>query len=415
VSEEHNGTRRSAPFLVWINQFAVLPSDGGGTRHFELGRELVRRGWRVTILASDLHLHRRVYTRRRDPLDKQPVVETIDGVELRWLWAAPYQANNWRRGWNWLSFARSVRRDRGAFASADVVIGSSPQLFGARAGRDVARAAGARFVLEIRDLWPESLLAAGGRIGPGYRLMDRVARALYRDAEWIIVLARGVEDYLVGKGVPRQKFRLIPNGVDVGSVDPTSSVRAQDGPFTLVYAGAHGPANGLEQLLDAAAILGPDAGVRFVLVGDGPSKDHLRQDAIRRTLGSVEFVDPLSKPELMSLLTAADAGLMLLRDAPLFSFAVSPNKLFDYLAAGLPVVCNVPGDVARLLADANAGIQTSDASGRSLADAIGQLRGLDRDARRRMGLAGRRFVEREHSRDVLGARLDRFLREVIHR
>jgi glycosyltransferase involved in cell wall biosynthesis len=399
--------------LLWINQFAVLPRDGGGTRHFEMARELVRRGWHVTVMASDFHLHRRDYTRRPSESATEAIVENVDGVEFRWLWAAPYRANNWRRAWNWWSFASSVRRDSRALPKPDVVIGSSPQLFAARAGRSVARAARVPFILEVRDLWPESLVAAGGRQGTGYRLMNRVATGLYRDADQIIVLARGVEDYLAGKGVPRQKCVHIPNGVDINGFQVAPSTRDPAKPFTLVYAGAHGPANGLEHLLDAAELLGPDAGVRFVLVGDGPAKQRLRDDAAARGLRTIEFVDSVPKPRLMAMLTAADAGLMLLREAPLFAFAVSPNKLFDYLAAAIPVVCNVPGEVAGLLAEARAGIQTTDSRGAALAEAITRLKRMDADTRREMGLAGRRWVERERSREVLGQRLDASLKELV--
>ena len=166
-------------------------------------------------------------------------------------------------------------------------------------------------------------------------------------------------------------------------------------------------------VLDAAEILRSDAGIQFLLVGDGPAKVALVADARRRGLQNVEFRDPVPKAELVSLFAAVDAGLMVLRDASLFSFGVSPNKLFDYLAAGLPVVCNVPGEVARLVHDAGAGVQARDSSGVALADAIRAVRSLSVSERRAVGAAGRSWVAREHSREVLGARLDALLRELI--
>ncbi|MGH7624711.1 MAG: hypothetical protein ACREOJ_05245, partial [Gemmatimonadaceae bacterium] len=96
------------PHLLWINHFAVTPSDGGGTRHFELARELTRRNWRVTIAASDFHLHTRGYTRRPSAAARDPIAEQIDGVDFLWLWAAPYDRNDWRRAHNWISFQRSL-------------------------------------------------------------------------------------------------------------------------------------------------------------------------------------------------------------------------------------------------------------------------------------------------------------------
>lgn len=407
------------PGLLWINQFALLPGDGGGTRHFELGRELVRKGWDVTLLASDLHLHRREYTQRENASDRRTLFMEQEGVKIGWAWAAEYSRNDWRRAWNWISFYRSVVRARRQLSSKpDVIIGSSPQLFAAAAALRLARKLDAPFIFEVRDLWPESLLAAGGKRGFAYRILERIAARLYREADSIVVLARGTGDYLVDRGVRREKISYIPNGVDVNmmkrSIVTTQDV-AVDRPFTLVYAGAHGPANGLDKVLDAAAILGPEAGARFLLVGDGPIKKELRENAEARGLSHVEFRDPVSKFELADLLNRADAGLMVLREAPLFSFAVSPNKLFDYLAAELPVVCNVPGEVAGMLRDANAGIQADAADGEALARAIGRMIALPRQQRAAMGRAGRQWVVREHSREVLGDRLLAHLREHVAR
>jgi glycosyltransferase involved in cell wall biosynthesis len=407
------------PSLIWVNQFASLPTDGGGTRHFELGRELVRHGWKVTILASDLHLHTRRFTRRAGDTDRVAHLETLQDVDIRWLWAAPYQHNDWRRAWNWLSFYRSVVRELEHLTDhPDVVIGSSPQIFAASAARSLARKTGAAFVFEVRDLWPESLLAAGGRRGVAYALLDRVARGLYRDADRVLVLARGVGEYLVKRGVPADRVVHLPNGVDVGAIQPaveTEASRADGkrGPIRLIYAGAHGPANGLECVLDAAAALRREMDVRFVLVGDGPSKNALQRDAAARELSNIEFVATVGKPELLSLLQQADAGLMVLRDAPLFSFGVSPNKLFDYLAAGVPVISNVPGEVGGMLSRSGAGIQARDSSGGALAHAVRELVALGAAGRRHKGQLGRGWVEREHSRQVLGQRLDQALRDLI--
>jgi glycosyltransferase involved in cell wall biosynthesis len=404
------------PALLWINQFAVLPRDGGGTRHFELGRELVRRGWAVTLFASDFHLHKRGYTRRRDASARAPVVETLDGVDIHWLWAAPYEVNNWRRAWNWLTFARSVRGAGRALERPDVVIGSSPQLFGARAAAAVAATHRTPFVFEVRDLWPESLLAAGGAPGIAYRVMDRVAGNLYAAANRIIVLARGTGDYLEQKkGVSGTKIVHIPNGVDVDAVQPRDGVASPSRPFTLIYAGAHGPANGLHAVLEAAEQPAIRGGVRFVLVGDGPAKADLQQRAASRGLDNVEFRPSVGKEQLVSMFHDADAGLMLLRDAELFSFAVSPNKLFDYTAAALPVICNVRGEVAQMVKSAGAGVQARDSSGIALAEAIADLLRRPAVEREAMGRSGREWVEREHSRSVLGQRMDRMLRELLQR
>jgi glycosyltransferase involved in cell wall biosynthesis len=405
------------PHLVWVNQFAALPADGGGTRHFELGRELVQRGWDVTVVASDYHLQRRAYTRRPDARDRSTIEETVDGVRFRWLWAAPYTRNDWRRALNWLTFHRSVVSMAAMPRRPDVVIGSSPQLLAAAAARRLARRVRAPFVLEVRDLWPESLVAAGGRKGLVYFAFARIASGLYRDARAIIVLAAGAGRYLEGRGVDAARIALVPNGADVHLIQPRSGppVPADPGAvLSIIYAGAHGPANGMDVVIEAAGALeAARAPVRFILLGDGPDKPALMAAAASRGLSSIEFKEPVPKAELAPMLAGADAGLMTLRDAELFSFAVSPNKLFDYLSAGIPVICNVPGEVAEMLAESGAGIQTSDASAAALAAAVQRLREIPPGDRAQMGREGRRWVEQHHSREVLGARLDTVLRGVL--
>lgn len=397
------------PSVLWVNHFAVSPEQGGGTRHFELGRELARRGWDVTIAASDLNLHTRTYSRRQGPGDTATRDEVIDGVRFRWLWAAPYARNDWRRARNWLSFSRRVWRWSGP--RPDVVVGSSPHLFAALAAERLARRWGVPFVFEVRDLWPESLLAAGEAKGTAYRVLERIAAHLYRRADRIVVLAGGSAAYLRERGIAETKLVHIPNGVDVSAFAVVGRP-ARPG-LTLVYTGAHGPLNGLETVLDAAELLAARSDIRFLLVGDGPARAALLADAERRRLGNVEFRGSIPKTAMPELLAEADAGLMVLREAPLFAFGVSPNKLFDYFGAALPVVCNVPGEVAAMVRDARAGEQAEDSSAAALAAAVVRLAERSPAERRAMGAAGREWVTREHDRPVLADRMEAMLHSLL--
>jgi glycosyltransferase involved in cell wall biosynthesis len=229
-------------------------------------------------------------------------------------------------------------------------------------------------------------------------------------------LAEGTGRYLIERGIDPARIGHVPNGVDVKAVHPKvpGSTSSGGDTTTLVYSGAHGPANALGVVLDAAAILAASkVPVRFVLIGDGPEKASLVASASAKALTNVEFREPVPKAELARILAGMDGGLMLLRDAELFSFAVSPNKLFDYLAAAIPVICNVRGEVAGMIRTSGAGIQTSDSSATALVDAILKLRALTIVERSRLGHAGRQWVEQNHSREIVGAHLDRFLRSVI--
>lgn len=395
--------------LLWVNHFAVTPTDGGGTRHYEMARELNRHGWRTSVAAADFHNHTREYTRRAGAAARGVIREPLDGVEFLWLWTAPYERNDWRRAANWLSFGRSLLRlDAGA--RPDVVIGSSPHLFAALAAERLAARWGVPFVLEVRDLWPESLLSSRGK-GPGYYALDAIAGYLYRRARRVVVLARGSARALAERGVDPAKIAYVPNGVDVSAFEGID--RPPRDTFTVLYAGAHGPANGLDAVLGAAEILREEPRVRFLLVGDGAAKDELVRESARRGLANVEFREPVAKMRMPALMAEADAGLMVLRDTPVFSYGVSPNKLFDYLGAALPVVCNVPGEVAGMVAASGAGEQAADASGEALAAAVLRMSRRPPAERAAMGAAGREWVAREHGRPVLADRLDAVLQPLL--
>ena len=384
---------------------------GGGTRHIELGRELVSRGWHVVLAASDFHIHQRIYQRRASADDRAVQRETVDGVSVAWLWASPYERNDLRRVKNWLSFAKSLLSLDLGTRRPDVVIGSSPHLFAAFGAWMVARRVGAPFVFEVRDLWPESLAVSGKGKGPGYFAFWLLARFLYRVAERIIVLAEGVEKYLIESGVPREKIVFVPNGVDAKAFSTTTPAPRER--LKLVYAGAHGPANGLEAVLQAAHLLREEPRVSFVLLGDGPAKPALKAEAERLKLTNLQLVDSISKAAMPAFLNDCDAGLMVLKDIPLFSFGVSPNKLFDYWAAALPVVCNVGGEVALLLERAGGGVQAKDASAEALADAVREMLKRTPEARREMGASGRAWVARERDRPLLAGRLDTMLKQLV--
>lgn len=359
-------------------------------------------GWDTTILAAS----RNLFTRSMQP--------EAQVAGLRTVWTTPYWGNGPARVLNWLcyafgSFIAGMRGDR-----PDVVLASIPHPFTAVAGWAIARLRHARFVLEIRDLWPE-VLGDTGRLRPSslpYRLLHRIHRSLCGRADAVVVLAKGVEETLVRDGIPAECLHFIPNGADPDDFTPT---RPRDelrrwygfGGFTLVYAGAHGPANGLDLVLDAAKELAhaPDD-IRFVLVGDGLAKDALVERANREQLRNVAFLDPIPKSEVPDLLAAADVGLHVLADVPLFRYGVSPNKLFDYMAAGLPVLTNTGGEVAELVTSNGAGIVT-DPMG--LAAGARQMASASEEQRRRWGSAGRRFMAEHRSHRLLASRLQELL------
>jgi len=409
------------PRVWWVNQYAVTPDRPGGTRHHEMSAALRARGRDVVVVASDLDLGTRRYTRRTGPADRRHLREDVAGVPFVWLPAGAYERNDWRRAASMLVFSahlvprllRDVRR-------GDTVIGSSPHLPGAFVAWAVARARRAAFVLEVRDLWPESLVEVLGRTTLTARVLRVVADLLYRRSDAILVLAKGSRDNVVTRGARADRVHWVPNGVTVNT-GPTAALPDDLGWVrehpTFVYAGAHGPANGLDTAIDAAHILREacDDGsmakpIRILLVGNGVDKSRLAARVADERLDNVFMHEPIPKSAIPTLLAAATGGLMLLRDVELFRYGVSPNKLFDYLAADLPVITNVQGEVADIVRDSGGGIVVKPSDAAELASA---MRTIARYGR--MSSGGKEYVLRHHNRTSLAAQVDQILRSVSSR
>jgi len=372
----------------------------GGTRHYELAQLLRSASWDTTVFASPLNYATATFQR---PVSLRRAVMRRDegGLDVHWVYTVPYRGNNWRRYLNMLSFpvVAAVPLLRGL--RPDAVIGSSPNPFAALAGWLAAWWHRTPFVLEVRDLWPETLIEMGVR-NPAIILPLRVIeRWLYARAVAIVALTEGIEERLVAKGVPEAKVHLIPNA-PLRPAPPDAARRAArrhglgwGSRVVAIYAGAHGPANGLETVVDAARQLADLPDLLVVLIGDGGAKAELQMRAADLT--NVEFLDPVPKDQIGDILRAADIAILSLRGKDLFQGA-RPNKLFDYMVAGLPIVSTVGGEAWGLIDAAESGVLAHPDDAGALAHA---LRGLaeDRACRLRLGERGFRYVAEHHSRE----------------
>jgi glycosyltransferase involved in cell wall biosynthesis len=395
--------------LLYFHQHFATPQGSSGTRSYEFARALIARGHQVTIICgahklSGLDL----------PYDEakgwhQGNVDGIDVISL------PLNYSNrdslFRRGWTFFRFAlRSVRL--ALTLDCDLVFATSTPITAVIPGLAAKWLRGKPFVFEVRDLWPELPRALGLRNPFILGSMSLLEFLGYRSADACVGLSPGIVEGIRSRADERQSVAMIPNGSDLELFQP--SKRSQltlpgIGPddFVAGFTGAHGIANGLDALLDVAEELKRrgDTRVKLVFIGDGKEKERLAARAAELGLTNCLFFPPVPKAELGGITASLDCGLMVLKDIPAFYRGTSPNKFFDYLAAGIPVVNNYPGWLAGLIAEHHCGIVVPPGNVAAFADALQRL-AADAAEQRAMGAAARLLAEKEFARPLLA---DRFI------
>ncbi|WP_203568870.1 glycosyltransferase family 4 protein [Aestuariimicrobium ganziense] len=326
-----------------VNQYAFPREYGGITRNFDMFSRL--QNWQFGIISSRRH---------------HTTGELMSSVDPRFsLVPVPaYSGNGAMRVVGWALFAAEAFAV-GLTKKADLVFASSPQLLAPVAGLAVATVRRKPFVLEVRDLWPESLVS-GGSLAEGslvHKILVRVEKLLYRRAKRIITVTAGWEDHFRSLGIDPTKVTVVPNGADLAEFDVAESkdeLRSRYGVegFTAVFSGNHSNYVGLELVLEAAEQL-PD--VNFWLIGSGSRKQWAVDEVARRGLGNVRFHDQVPKDELVRLLRAGDVGLHTVSPQSVFDKGMSPNKLYDYLASGLMVVSNAKEPLREVISDDEVG------------------------------------------------------------
>ncbi len=366
-TEAFNDTE-SPPSILIVQQYAVPPTQPGGTRAFEFAKLLSERGWKPRIFAADFSYITRSYFRRTRT--RRTVHITEDDIPFIYSWIPTYQKNNRRRLLSMLWFSLATFWQT-LSCKEQIFYASSPQIFSAATTRISALIRRKPFVFEVRDLWPESLEAVDPELKNQlmYKVVGSLANWLYRSSALVVIFAEGSRSAVRARGAKPENIAVL-DGLDLSAYPTPFHSRSSNEPFKFVYIGSLGAAQGLGAVIKATEILQQTARDPFVVefVGDGPEAD-----ALNRRLDNVIFTGPVPKHNIPEVLQNADAGLLILLPAEIFTFAASPQKLFEYMAAGLPVVSNVQGEMAALLASANAGVSSDGASVEALAAAMKSL------------------------------------------
>ncbi len=397
--------------ILYFHQHFKTPSTAGGTRSYELAQRLIQRGHSVTMVCGAFANFDLPPTERKGILRGD--IDGIDVIQIN----LPYSNHDSiaKRAWTFLRFAwHSI-----GFAlheEYDLLFATTTPLTAGIPG--IAMKLFRRkkpFVFEVRDLWPELPKALGMKnplLLGGMSILEWLS---YNLADGCIGLSPGICEGIQKRCRHPKQIEMIPNGCDLEIFKPGQRKDLQleaISPTDLVaiFTGAHGIANGLDAVLDVAAELQKRErnNIRLLFIGDGKLKPQLMLRAKDEGLTNCLFLEPMPKKQLNQLVASVDVGLMILADVPAFYYGTSPNKFFDYISSGLPVLNNYPGWLADMINEHKCGLAVAPRDPVAFADALETL-AVDPTKRAEMGRNARVLAETAFNRDKLGNQFVDFL------
>jgi glycosyltransferase involved in cell wall biosynthesis len=407
--------------ILYLHQYFATRKGTTGTRSYEFARYLVGKGHRVTMITSGL-------ANREFPVpeDKQYAELETEGIQVVAI-AAAYNdpqvgtsMSGLQRMFKFYQFAWSACRIGKKLPAPDVVFATHTPLTIGLASLTLGQYFKVPFVFEVRDLWPEALVNVGALKNPlAIWWLERMAKKIYAGAKHIIALSPGMKEGIIRTGVPADKVTVIPNAGDLDLFSPDIDGSEQSerlglkDRFTAIYFGAMGLANGLEYVIEAARILAErhNNHIVLVLLGSGGKRAELEKLANEYKLKNVIFSNPApDKEQLARIVAGCDVCLTIYRASKEHTW--SPNKMFDALAAGKPVLINVPGWLGETIEKNSCGRCLDANRPQMLADALEELAG-NPELCRQMGKNARELAEREFDRIKLAKHFENVLIEAV--
>ena len=400
--------------ILILNQYALPAGAPGITRHGDLGAALVKVGHTVTVIASGFDYLSREVDRARDG---KPSQENYDGVDFYWIKTIPYKKNDGKRILSmleysikafWKGFILNYRR------KPDIIFASSPHLLAGFAGLMLALWFRVPFILEVRDLWPSSLVDLGA-VQEGsnvHKVLLGLEKFLYKQSSHIIGVPPLTYKRIDELGIESSKVTHIPNGIVVNTEISTSSVdpmpeslqqivNTESSRTIIMYTGAHGVANNLGNVLDSLDHLKLNdkqtyENIAVIFIGGGQERTQLIQAARDKQHDHVYFHPQISKSCLKQMLTYADLLLFHLANAKVFEYGISPNKLYDYMEASKPILLSSSSS-DNIVEEIDAGLTFAPQDPKALSEAITILVNLPEDERTEMGQRAKSYVLENHN------------------
>ena len=404
--------------ILFLSHYFPPEVNAPASRTHEHCREWVRQGHDVTVITGVPNHPRGVLFEGYE--NRLVQEEDVDGIRVIRTWMF-LSANEGflRRISNYVLFAVTASLLSFKAERPDVVVATSPQFFCGLAGMLVSRLRGAPFVLEVRDLWPESIAQLGQlRRGRLLRTLERMETLLYRSAAGIVVNTGAFIDHIAARGVAPEKIELVYNGIDptlFRSQPPDDALLRKHGlkdKYLVAYIGTLGLAHGVETLLDAAERLRDHRDVHFLIIGDGAAREGLAAEAARRDLANVSLLGLRPRSEIPGWIASIDLLVVLLRNLDIFR-SVIPSKIFEFCAQERPVIVSSPrGEIRRLIEAADAARFVDAEQPEALAEMILACRRAPEETAA-MARRGREWVETEFVRDDLARRMLSFMQQVV--
>jgi glycosyltransferase involved in cell wall biosynthesis len=404
--------------VLFLTHYFHPEGNAPGTRVYELCRRWVAMGHDVTVITGVPNVPNGVAYEGYE--NKCFQRERVDGIETIRVWT--YLAANkgtTRRVLNYLSLMFTATVAALFVRKPDLVIATSPQFFCGWAGVWVSRLRRIPFILEVRDLWPESIVAVGAmRAGRWLRLLEWLEKRMYAAATRIVTVGEGYRDQLADRGVATEHIDIVPNGVDRGLfADRGGGPVLRDkfdlgDAFVCSYIGTIGMGSGLEVVLRAARLLRDEGrdDIVFMLVGDGAVREALERTVRQEGLKRIVFTGRQDKRVVPDFLSMTDACLVHLVRRDLFR-TVLPSKIFEAAAMKKPIILGVEGSAAQIVGEANAGICIEPENEGELVEAVTRL-AQDRDLAGRMGQAGFESIATVYDYDRLAEKYAEIIERV---
>ena len=399
---------------IWlINQYSYPPGKSNWRRHFDLFKNFSKENYNIDIICGSF-----VHDRKEEILNKGEKYRLInsEGIKYHVLSGILYKSKIVRMLSMIQFFFKVLFFSKKLKDKPDIIYASSPHPFNGLAGMYLARKYKCPFVLEIRDLWPETWVAMGATTKKSiiYKVFAYIEKVLYKNADKIVTLTAN-KDYYISVGVDEKKVEIVSNGVDLEKYDSLlkeeSPVKLLENKFNVLYTGAHGTANCLDNILEVAKLIKNDD-IVFNFIGEGEKKEELIKKSEEYNLKNVRFYPPINKNLIPNTLKNGDVMIVVAKNTPLYKYGISFNKIFEYFASSKPIIFS--GNVANdMVKEANAGISVEAENIEKIKEAVLSLYSVSKSEREVLGKNGRKYVEENYDTKVLSKKIEKIILNLL--